>query len=493
MAGAFCGVASAAQDTVTKYTYYANGNLKTITDPRGLVTTYYYDALNRPYQRIDPPDKVGAKKPTVTIGYDGRDQVTRITDPRGLATIYTLDGLGRMDPLQSPDTGTTRYTYYETGKIKTKTDANSKTTTYSYDALDRLIQVSYQTGTSSVFEYDGGSTPQTYDLGHLTTITDESGKTRFNYDAFDHLIKKSQTTGSGATVAVQTVQYNYGALGRMDSITYPSGTVARYKYDNLGKISQVTLEYPSSGKTVTSVLLFNIVYTPFGAPKSWTWGNGTSYSRTIDLDGRVSQYPLGALTAATSGALSRTVNYDPSSRVKNYSHADTAGSITSAAAVSANQSFGWDDLDRLTSYSTASSSESYGYDLNGNRVTRTADTYVIEPLNNQLSSTFGPSPVKNNDYDFDGNLTNDGTNGYGYSDRGRLATATIGSNTVKYYYNALGQRVLKTGPTTVVATGVTRYVYDQAGHLIGEYDLSGKAIEETIYLGDLPVSVLHPG
>lgn len=32
--------------------------------------------------------------------------------------------------------------------------------------------------------------------------------------------------------------------------------------------------------------------------------------------------------------------------------------------------------------------------------------------------------------------------------------------------------------------------YNNAGHTIGEYFASGKPIEETIYLGDLPVSVL---
>ena len=33
-------------------------------------------------------------------------------------------------------------------------------------------------------------------------------------------------------------------------------------------------------------------------------------------------------------------------------------------------------------------------------------------------------------------------------------------------------------------------MYDEAGHLIGEYDASGTMIEETVYLGDMPVAVL---
>ncbi len=36
-------------------------------------------------------------------------------------------------------------------------------------------------------------------------------------------------------------------------------------------------------------------------------------------------------------------------------------------------------------------------------------------------------------------------------------------------------------------------MYDEAGHLIGEYDGSGGLIQETVWLGDLPVATLRPG
>ncbi len=52
--------------------------------------------------------------------------------------------------------------------------------------------------------------------------------------------------------------------------------------------------------------------------------------------------------------------------------------------------------------------------------------------------------------------------------------------------NALGQRVKKSG------TSITLFVYDEAGHLLGEYDGSGNLIEETIWMGDIPVATLQP-
>jgi RHS repeat-associated protein len=36
------------------------------------------------------------------------------------------------------------------------------------------------------------------------------------------------------------------------------------------------------------------------------------------------------------------------------------------------------------------------------------------------------------------------------------------------------------------------FVYDEAGHLIGKYDGSGNLLQETAWLGDLPVTVLEP-
>jgi hypothetical protein len=34
--------------------------------------------------------------------------------------------------------------------------------------------------------------------------------------------------------------------------------------------------------------------------------------------------------------------------------------------------------------------------------------------------------------------------------------------------------------------------YDEAGHLIGEYNAKGKLLEETVYLDDMSVAVIKP-
>ena len=72
-----------------------------------------------------------------------------------------------------------------------------------------------------------------------------------------------------------------------------------------------------------------------------------------------------------------------------------------------------------------------------------------------------------------------------YDNTNRLASVTTHSGTDTYQYNALGQRVEKTvGGTTTV------FVYDEAGHLIGEYTPTGTLIEEHIWLNNRPIGVI---
>jgi RHS repeat-associated protein len=85
-------------------------------------------------------------------------------------------------------------------------------------------------------------------------------------------------------------------------------------------------------------------------------------------------------------------------------------------------------------------------------------------------------------YDNAGNVTSSAGITYTYDGRGRMKQA----GTVTYGINGLGQRVRKSSGSD------TYFAYDEAGHLIGEYDSTGAAIEETVWLGDTPVAVVKP-
>ncbi|GAB6140462.1 hypothetical protein JCM14076_11910 [Methylosoma difficile] len=83
----------------------------------------------------------------------------------------------------------------------------------------------------------------------------------------------------------------------------------------------------------------------------------------------------------------------------------------------------------------------------------------------------------------------DGSKTFVWNANGRLSTVTTGANTHNYYFNGSGERVIKS--STSFTASPFRYLYDPAGHLIGEYNKSNAVVQETLWLGDLPVAVVR--
>ena len=430
-----------ADNQTTEYAYDNNGNLTSSTDPLSRTTGRTYDALNRITQITDPNSGV------TSFTYNARDQLTQVTDARSHSTSYTVDALDNLKQIVSPDTGTTTNTYDAAGNLKTSTDARGAVTTYTYDALNRVTQVSATLSGNTVttnFTYDTG----TNGIGHLTGMSDATSSTSYTYDIDGRLTSKAQTIGS----VTLTTSYTYDSDGHLTQMTYPSGKVVGYAYDVQGRVSAIEVG--------SATLLEDVAYAPFGSATGWTWGNSSSYSRPLDDDGRVASYTLGGST--------KSLTYDDASR------------ITAIGS----QSFGYDILDRLTSYS-GTTNQAFSYDTTGNRTLFTeganSDTYSIVSTNNRITSISG---IHNRTYSYNssGSVTGDSVHTYSYDPRNRLTGV---DGTTSYTINGLGQRIKKT-----VSSTSTLFVYDEQGKLIGEYDNTGTALNETVYLEDQPVGVL---
>jgi RHS repeat-associated protein len=114
-------------------------------------------------------------------------------------------------------------------------------------------------------------------------------------------------------------------------------------------------------------------------------------------------------------------------------------------------------------------------------VNAASTTYAYPGTSHKLSALSGAT-TRSFTYDNAGNVTASQAISYVYDGRGRMKQA--GSTT--YVVNGLGQRVKKNSGSDLF------FAYDEAGHLIGEYDATGAAIEETLWLGDMPVAVVKP-
>jgi RHS repeat-associated protein len=218
-----------------------------------------------------------------------------------------------------------------------------------------------------------------------------------------------------------------------------------YGFDAQGRIASLSVD----GVAV----LTGVEYDPFGPARKWTWSNGEPMERVLDLDGRVKTLTLGPSTIAFPDL---------------------------------NESFTYDNVYRLlTATLGGGHSQSFTYDANGNRTSATIDaastTYTYPSNSHRLSSLSG-AMSRSFSYDAAGNTTAISGVTFTYDGRGRMKQAA----SVAYLVNGLGERVKKTGATE------TYFAYDEAGHLIGEYDAAGAPIEETLWLADTPVAVVKP-
>src|SRR6266568_3596188 len=467
------------------YTLDAMGNRtqEQVFDPANALAqtrSRVYNSLNRLFQEL------GAQNQTTEHGYDDQGNVTsvkdplnhitsnqydalkQVTDPRSLVTGYTVDGLGNLTQQASPDTGTTTNAYDAAGNLLTQTDAKGQITTYAYDALNRVTLITFHDGSKQAYAYDQG----TNGIGRLSSITEtdpanaQTSLIAYAYEPHGRVTSETRTVGGVPYV----LGYSYDSSGRLTGITYPSGRTVTYGFDALGRVNQVSTTKDSQSQVVVQ----NVQYQPFGGVKSYTLGNGQSYTRSIDQDGRIASYTLGSQSFG--------IGYDAASRIE---------FIAELGAPANSNTYGYDNFDRLTSAVLPSTPFAYSYDALGNRLSKTVGSgtegYTYSTTSNRLATLTPISgPTRSFAFDANGSTTADGNNTYAYDTRGRMvqATSVIGATT--YQVNVLGQRIRKTNTQTD-----RLFHYDTRGRLIAETDPAGSVKRELFYLGDIPVAVFQ--
>jgi YD repeat-containing protein len=164
-------------------------------------TGYSYDSADR----LKSVSQLLAGAPGGQIAtqyaYDLQGNLTSVTDPNGNLTSYVIDDFGQMRSQTSPVTGLTTYSYDLGGDLVSTTDGNGANTSRTFDALGRVVaSTSTRSGATPetvYWAYDTG----TFGVGRLATMTDPTGTTSYAYSRRGQLlseVKSAQGPTNGA-------------------------------------------------------------------------------------------------------------------------------------------------------------------------------------------------------------------------------------------------------------------------------------------------------
>ncbi len=293
------------------YNYDTAGNRTKLKVNGATYATYTYDAVNRLTNLADSASL------NFTYNYDAEDRLTSRSAPNGVVSGYAYDGLDRLTSLMHTAGATilsgNLYTHNNAHNISGWTTA-SEQKAYTYDAVDRLTNVTNFEAPAENYSYDGvgnrtaSHLSASYGYQPFNKLTSTASAT-YTYDNNGNLISKTDASG--------TTTFTFNEENQLTQVALPSGLTVNYKYDGLGRRIQRTT---SSGA--------NERYVYDGADAlidlNADWSVATTYLNGLGIDNHLRQTSattgvsyfhanhLGSTAALTdqSGAVVEQLSYD---------------------------------------------------------------------------------------------------------------------------------------------------------------------------------------
>src|SRR5229473_3042048 len=486
--------ATLPDNSATTYSYATN--TATVTDPAGKKRKSQSDATGR-LAVVTEPDSSNNLTQTTSYTYSVLDALSTVIQGSQTRT-YQYDALGRLTSATTPESGTVclgtlsgstcqANGYDSFDNLLYRTDARGVLTSYSYDGLNRLYQISYNVGTSGVpatptVTLTYGTSASQFNNGRLITMADGVGSENYSYNNLGQMTQLQKVI-SGTTYAIG---YAYNIAGELTQITYPSGRAVQQSFDATGRLCEIA---PSTTgcSTAASPYATAFGYNTASQVTGFNYGNGVGTAIGYSPD----RLQMTALQYAKGGTTLFNLTYAYGSAGSN--NGQISG-ITDGVDNGRNVNYGYDPLARLSTALTVGSANypqwglSMTYDRYGNRTAQTV-TAGTGP-SNSVSVDATTNRIVGLGYDANGNMTNDGSNSLVYDAENRALSATNASTSGTYTYDGNGLRVTK------VAGGTTTVYVFSGGKVIAEYD-NGAGVaspsREYIYSGAQLLAKIESG
>jgi YD repeat-containing protein len=344
------GFPSASRDTSrreTLFEYDALGRVTKISPPAAAWTQYSYGTTETP-PHASAKQWNSATYPNTPLTekhyyYDGlgRLKQSRTQMPANWSvTATTYDDAGRPAAISMPE--------YRSGSAY-ESFAPLHTSSYAYDLLGRVVQVTAPDLTHTTTSYTGSrlvtktqainatntsvSTQEAYDgAGQLLAVTEDfcptygegsNVLTRYEYDASGHLTCVDMSASNPCSAGLYNRSFTYDGRGFLQKESHPENGTSAYKYDALGHVTE---------KTVTaSTSLFDLQYDYdlAGRLRHVTRKNGLKTLKELTYNDNSSSPNFGKLETSSSS------NYDtpagstvPVTVKETYTYGDFAGRLT---------------------------------------------------------------------------------------------------------------------------------------------------------------------
>jgi YD repeat-containing protein len=465
--------------------YSTQGNLLSVTDATGKVTTFTYTSV--PSLTTGTTDSVLASITSpagrvLNFTYTSSGALASLGLPDGSTVAYQQDANLNLTTVTFPDGKTFQYIYNEaayaggnnpnlmTGIVD---EAGVRFATFSYQSINQPYQTSNAGGVNTFVSTFFSSSPTT------STFTTPLNATRtFNWTFIKSqpFVSSIASSCSGCTTA--TTSYVYDANGTQTQMTDPLGNVTSYtpttdgsgleiqRVEAVGTSAQRTIK-TSWNETFWQPLQRTVLNASGNAVNStqWVYNSAGQTLARCDID------PTNP--TALGYSCSNTGSVPAGVRRSTYAYCTTVGTGCPIVGLMRTAISPRTDLTQATTYSYYGTPSAVSYGAPGAACYMPGDLYQVTDSLGHITTVAS--------YDADGRPTRiTDANGVNtdmtYTPRGWLASRNVDGVTTSFTYTPYGAVQTVTDADNVTTT----YGYDAAHRLVKITDAQGNYIQYTL-------------